>query len=157
MKRIHENRIFSNAILRSALRGDTSLKKKRRILLVDNDPRTSYIATLILKLNGYDVEYYADSLSMLSQLQSSNYDLILLSLASIKTNYLELYNNIRKKDAHVKICFMMDDSRHNNHDFDDNFVQSNKGDLNCCDFIYKPVNTNEILEIVGTHLEQQHK
>jgi DNA-binding NtrC family response regulator len=130
------------------------LKKKRRILLVDNDKRTSYIISLILKLNGYDVEYYADPKSMLSQLQSSAYDLILLSLTSIKTNYyVELYNQIRNKDAHVKICFMIDDSWHNNYYYDDNFIQSFKGDLKACDFVDKPVNTNEILEIVISHLE----
>jgi DNA-binding NtrC family response regulator len=133
------------------------LKKKRRILLVDNDQRTSYIISLILKLNGYDVEYYADSKSMLLQLQNSLYDLILVSLTSIETNYIELYNQIRNKDSHVKICFMMDDSWHNDYYYDDNFVQSFKGDLNSCDFVDKPVNTNEILKIVISHLEQQHK
>jgi DNA-binding NtrC family response regulator len=129
-------------------------KKKRRILLVDNDKRTSYIISLILKLNGYDVEYYADPKSMLSQLQGSMYDLILLSLPSVETNYyVELYNQIRNKDANVKICFMIDDRWHNHHYHDDNFVQSFKGDFNACDFVDKPVNTNEILEIVMTHLE----
>ncbi len=130
--------------------GTTFEEEKKNILLVDNDQRTSYIICLILKLNGYDVEYYADPKSMLSQLQSSMYDLILLSLTSIERNYLELYNQIRNKDAHVKICFMIeDDSWLNNYYFDDeNFVQSFKGDLNSCDFVYKPVNTNEILEIV---------
>ena len=134
------------------------LKKKRRILLVDNDQRSSYIICLILKLNGYDVEYYADPKSMLSQLQSSVYDLILLSLTSIETNYyLELYNQIRNKDAHVKICFMINDSRHNNYHSDDNFVRPSKGDLKACNFVDKPVNTNEILEIVISNLEHQHK
>ena len=103
------------------------------------------------------MEYYADPKSMLSQLQDSVYDLILLSLTSRETNYLELYNQIRNKDAHVKICFMMDDSWHNNYYYDDNFVQSFKGDFRSCDFVDKPVNTNEILEIVISHLEQQHK
>jgi DNA-binding response OmpR family regulator len=130
------------------------LKKKRRILLVDNDKRTSYIISLILKLNGYDVEYYPDPKSMLSQLQSSAYDLILLSLTSIETNYfLGLYRQIRNKDAHVKICFMIDGSWHNNYYYDDNFVQSFKGDLKACDFVDKPVNTSEILEIVISHLD----
>jgi DNA-binding NtrC family response regulator len=130
------------------------LKKKKRILLVDNDRRTSYIITLILKLNGYDVEYYADPKSMLSQLQGGVYDLILLSLTSIETNYyVGLYNQIRNKDAHVKICFMIDGSWHNNNYYDDNFVQSLKGDLKACDFVDKPVNTSEILEIVISHLE----
>jgi DNA-binding NtrC family response regulator len=129
-------------------------KKKRRILLVDNDKRTSYIISLILKLNGYEVEYYADPNSMLSQLQGSVYDLILLSLTTVETNYyVELYNQIRNKDANVKICFMIDDRRHNHYYHDDNFVQSFKGDFTACDFVDKPVNTNEILEIVITHLE----
>ena len=129
-------------------------KNKRRILLVDNDKRTSYIISLILKLNGYDVEYYADPKSMLSQLQGSVYDLILLSLTSIETNYyVGLYNQIRNKDAHVKICFMIDDRWHNHYYHNDNFVQSFKGDFKACDFVDKPVNTNEILEIVISHLE----
>jgi DNA-binding response OmpR family regulator len=129
-------------------------KKGRRILLVDNDKRTSYMISLILKLNGYDVEYYPDPKSMLSQLQGSAYDLILLSLASIDTNYcIELYNQIRNKDAQVKICFMIDDRSHNQYYYNDNFVQSLKGDFNACDFVDKPVNTNEILEIVISHLE----
>jgi DNA-binding NtrC family response regulator len=129
-------------------------KKKRRILLVDNDKRTSYIISLILKLNGYEVEYYADPNSMLSQLQGSVYDLILLSLTTVETNYyVELYNQIRNKDANVKICFMSEDRRHNHYYHDDNFVQSFKGDFTACDFVDKPVNTNEILEIVITHLE----
>jgi DNA-binding NtrC family response regulator len=128
--------------------------KRRRILLVDNDKRTSYIISLILKLNGYDVEYYADPKSMLSQLQGSVYDLILLSLASIERNYcVELYNQIRNKDAQVKICFMIDDRSHTHYYYDDNFVQSYKGDFKACDFVDKPVNTNEILEIVISHLE----
>ncbi len=133
------------------------LNKKRRILLVDNDQRTSYIISLILKLNGYDVGYYADTKSMLSQLQGSAYELILLSLTSVETNYLELYNQIRNKDACVKICFMMDNSCQNNYYCDESFVQSFKGDLNSCDFVEKPVNTDEILEIVISHLEQQDK
>jgi DNA-binding response OmpR family regulator len=129
-------------------------KKGRRILLVDNDKRTSYMISLILKLNGYYVEYYPDPKSMLSQLQGSVYDLILLSLASIETNYcIELYNQIRNKDAQVKICFMIDDRSHNQYYYNDNFVQSFKGDFNACDFVDKPVNTNEILEIVISHLE----
>lgn len=137
--------------------GASSLKKKRRILLIDNDPRSSYIISLILKLNGYDVEYYADPKAMLLQLHNRIYDLILLSLSSTKTKYLELYNQIRNKDAQVKICFMIDNSCDANYYHDNKFVQSFKEDLKSCDFVDKPVNTNEILEIVISHLEQQHK
>ena len=130
-------------------------KRRRRILLVDNDKRTSYMISLILKLNGYDVEYFPDSKSMLSQIQGNVYDLILISLVSIETNYcIDLYNQIRNKDAHVKICFMIDDKSHSQYHYNDNFMQSFKGDFNACDFVDKPVNTNEILEIVISHLER---
>ena len=133
------------------------LKGKRTILLVDNDQRTSYMISLILKLNGYNVEYYEDPKSVLSRLHSRMYDLILVSLTSIETNCIELYNQIRNKDAHVKICFMMDNNCHNKSYCDEEFVQLSRGDhLASCDFVDKPVNTNEILEIVTSHLEQQH-
>ncbi len=152
IKRRNRKEIFQNAIAYSGSVA-SPLKKKKRILLIDNDPRSAYMISLILKLNGYEVEFYADPKDMLLQLHNKAYDLILVSLSSTKTNYLELYNQIRNKDAHVKICFMMDDSWHNNYYYDDNFVQSFKGDFNACDFVDKPVNTNEILEIVISHLE----
>ena len=133
------------------------LKKKKRILLIDNDPRSAYIISLILKLNGYEVEFYADPNAMLLQLHSKAYHLILVSLSSIKTNYLELYNRIRNEDAQVKICFMIDDICYAHYYYDNKLVRSFKEDLKSCDFVYKPVNTNEILEIVISHLEHQHK
>ena len=133
------------------------LKKKKRILLIDNDPRSAYMISLILKLNGYEVEFYADPKAMLLQLHNKAYDLILVSLSTTKTNFLGLYNQIRNKDAQVKICFMLDDISYANYYYDNKFVQSFKEDLKSCDFVDKPVNTNEILEIVISHLEQQHK
>jgi DNA-binding NtrC family response regulator len=133
------------------------LKKKKRILLIDNDPRSAYMISLILKLNGYEVEFYADPKAMLLKLHNKAYDLILVSLSSTKTNYLELYNQIRNKDAQVKVCFMIDDICYANYYYDNKFVQSFKEDLKSCDFVDKPVNTNEILEIVISHLEQEHK
>ncbi len=109
-------------------------------------------------MNGHDVEYYPDPKSMLSQLQGSVYDLVLLSLVSIETNYYtELYNQIRDKDPRVKICFMINDRSHKHYYDYDNFVQSFKGDFKACDFVDKPVNTNEILEIVISQLEHSHK
>lgn len=134
------------------------LKKKKRILLIDNDPRSAYMISLILKLNGYEVEFYADPKAMLLQLHNKAHDLILVSLSSTKTNYLEFYNQIRNKDAQVKICFMIDDiCSANYYNYDNEFVQSFKEDLKSCDFVNKPVNTDEILEIVISHLEHQHK
>jgi DNA-binding NtrC family response regulator len=148
--------IFQNAIAYSGSVA-SPLKKKKRILLIDNDPRSAYMISLILKLNGYEVEFYADPKAMLLKLHNKAYDLILVSLSSTKTNYLELYNQIRNKDTQVKVCFMIDDICYANYYYDNKFVQSFKEDLKSCDFVDKPVNTNEILEIVISHLEQQHK
>jgi DNA-binding NtrC family response regulator len=148
--------IFQNAIAYSGSVA-SPLKKRKRILLIDDDSRSAYIISLILKLNGYEVEFYADPKAMLLQLHNKAYDLLLVSLSSTKTNYLELYNQIRNKDAQVNICFMIDDICYANYYYDNKFVQSFKEDLKSCDFVDKPVNTNEILKIVISHLEQQHK
>jgi len=127
-------------------------------LLIDKDQRSSYIISLILKLNGYNVEYYADAKSVLSRLRSRTYDLILLSLTSIETNYIELYHQIRHKDAEVKICFMTDNRWHDKIKDEQKFEQLSKGDrINPCVFVEKPVNANEILDIVASHLDQQHQ
>ena len=129
------------------------LNEKRTILFIDNDQRSSYIISLVLKLNGYDVDYHADPKPVLWQFHDGMYDLILLNLTSIETNYVELYNQIRSKDAQVKICFMMDSRFHNKTYHDEKWVQLSKREhLTSCDFVDKPVNTNEILEIVTSHL-----
>jgi DNA-binding NtrC family response regulator len=133
------------------------LNEKRTILLIDNDQRSSYIISLILKLNGYNVDYQVDPKPVLSHLHNRMYDLILLTLTSINTNYLELYNQIRNKDARVKICFMTDNKFHYKTHHDEKFDRlSKRNHLTSCDFVDKPVNTNEILEIVLSHLEQQY-
>ena len=52
---------------------------------------------------------------------------------------------------------MIDDICSANYYYDNEFVQSFKEDLKSCDFVDKPVNTDEILEIVISHLEHQYK
>ena len=151
IKRRNGKEIFQNAIAYSGSVA-SALKKRKRILLIDDDSRSAYIISLILKLNGYEVEFYADPKAMLLQLHNKAHDLILVSLSSTKTNYLELYNQIRNKDAQVNICFMIDDICYANNYYDNKFVQSFKEDLKSCDFVDKPVNTNEILKIVISHL-----
>jgi two-component system, OmpR family, response regulator ChvI len=80
--------------------------KKRRILLVDDEPDNSSIFRIALEDNGFDVDTFDDPTLALSAFKPDYYDLLILDIKMPKMNGYELYNEIRKIDDKVKICFI---------------------------------------------------
>jgi CheY-like chemotaxis protein len=77
-----------------------------RILIVDDEVDISTIYTLGLQDNGFIVDAFNDPLQALSDFKSGSYNLALLDYKMPNMNGLELYREIRKIDAKVKICFV---------------------------------------------------
>jgi DNA-binding response OmpR family regulator len=82
------------------------MSPKKRILLVDDDPNASYILSMILKLNDFDVIPYMDPEKALGDFGKELYDLLLLEVTMSKMNGFELYRKMREMDHHIKVCFM---------------------------------------------------
>jgi CheY-like chemotaxis protein len=76
-----------------------------RILIVDEVDITT-IYTLGLQDNGFIVDAFNDPLQALSDFKSGSYNLALLDYKMPNMNGLDLYREIRKIDAKVKICFV---------------------------------------------------
>jgi DNA-binding response OmpR family regulator len=66
--------------------------KKKKILLVDDDPDITTTFQLSLEDTGFfEVETYNDSTEALSNFQANSYDLVLLDIKMPKMSGFELY------------------------------------------------------------------
>src|SRR4051812_25554688 len=77
-----------------------------RILIVDDEVGITTIYTLGLQDNDFKVDAFNDPIQILSDLKNGSYNLALLDYKMPNMNGLELYREIRKVDAKVKICFV---------------------------------------------------
>jgi two-component system, OmpR family, response regulator ChvI len=83
-----------------------SILKKKKILLVDDEPDITSSLKIGLEDNGFAVDTFNDSVLALSNFQADMYDLILLDVKMPKINGFELYEKIREIDSKVKACFI---------------------------------------------------
>jgi len=74
--------------------------------LVDDDLKSFYILTMILKLRNYDVIPYLDPVGVLPDFENGAYDLLLILVEMVRMNGFELYKNVKNADRHAKVCFM---------------------------------------------------
>ena len=120
---------------------------KRKILLVDPKPASSYMITMILKLNHFDVVPYSDPELALSDFKKGVYDLILMVLDMKGMNGFELYKSMRQIDDKVSVCFMTDLRARHINEFRTSFP-----DFPSTSLVEKPVGTDDLLEILRLNL-----
>ena len=80
--------------------------KKKRIMFVNDDKDTTAVIKEGLSRYGYEVETFVDPNLALQNFKRSNYDLLLLDVLMRGLNGFELYNNMRKIDENIQICFI---------------------------------------------------
>jgi DNA-binding response OmpR family regulator len=80
--------------------------RSRKILIVDDEPDITSTFDMILQMNGFEVNSYNDPLLALSNFKPDLYGLALIDIRMPKMNGFELYNQIRKIDDKVKVCFI---------------------------------------------------
>jgi DNA-binding response OmpR family regulator len=61
--------------------------KKKRILVVDDEPDNCSIFTITLEDNGFDIDSYTNTLLALSAFKPNSYDLLVLDIKIPKMNY----------------------------------------------------------------------
>jgi DNA-binding response OmpR family regulator len=89
-------------------------KKTKRILFVDDEQDITFAIGIGLEDNGFVVDTFNDPLLALQSFKENDeknnnrksYDLAILDIKMPKMNGFELYNEIRKIDGKVKICFI---------------------------------------------------
>ena len=82
---------------------------KKRILLVDDEPDITFALSIGLEDNGFVVNAFNDPLLALQSFKDQkegSFALALIDIKMPKMNGFELYNEIRKIDDKVPICFI---------------------------------------------------
>ena len=75
-------------------------------MLVDDEPDITLALRLGLESQGFQVDAFNDATEALSNFRFGLYDLLLLDIKMPNMNGFELYNEMKKIDGKVKICFL---------------------------------------------------
>ena len=81
-------------------------KGEKTILLVDDEQDVLLVFQLILGQAGFKVYPYDNPLHALSNFKSGLYDLAILDIKMPKMDGFQLYEEIKKIDSSVKVCFI---------------------------------------------------
>ncbi|MBV9667876.1 MAG: response regulator [Nitrososphaeraceae archaeon] len=122
-------------------------KKKRRILLVDDEIDICIVYQIVLQDAGYECVSYTDSLKALQEFKSNYYDLILLDIKMPVLNGFELCKKIREFDKTIHIIFITASEA-----YYEKFRTQHFPDLRKINYIQKPIGNQELVQIVNTIL-----
>jgi DNA-binding response OmpR family regulator len=82
-------------------------EEKRRILVVDDEPDMTLLFKMALESDGsFTVSTFNDPVIALSNFKAGLYDLIILDIKMPKMDGFDLYQEIKKIDSQVRICFL---------------------------------------------------
>ena len=82
-------------------------KRKKRILVVDDEPDLTYTLKLGLENTGsFEVDAFNDPELALSAFKPGNYDFLLIDIRMPKMSGYDLYDKIKDIDGKVKSCFI---------------------------------------------------
>jgi DNA-binding response OmpR family regulator len=80
--------------------------KKKRVLIVDDEPDVTLVLKQVLDENGFEADSYDEPRLALNNFKANMYDLLLLDIKMPDINGLDLYQEMRKIDDKVKVCFL---------------------------------------------------
>ena len=123
-----------------------SRERKRKILVVDDEPDNASIFTMGLEDEGFEVDMFTDSPLALSMVQAGKkYDLLILDIQMPDMNGFDLYEEVKKIDNKVKVCFLTAFGEGYTEEFGRRFPSSSP-DVN---FIRKPIRVNDLVKKVN--------
>jgi DNA-binding response OmpR family regulator len=117
---------------------------QKRILVVDDEPDLTEVSRLALEYHGFKVDTFNDSEEVLSNFKPDYYDLVILDIKMPKMDGFELYDELKKKDSDVKICFLTASELY--------YKEFRKKEYNALDknlFIRKPIDNEGLLKEVN--------
>src|ERR671922_1975408 len=121
--------------------------KKKKILVVDDEPDNASIFTMGLEDWGFEVDTFTDPLLALSTFKAGKkkYDLLILDIKMPDMNGFELYEEIRKIDNKVKACFLTAFGEGYTEEFGRRFTSSSPN----VSFIRKPIRLDDLVKKVN--------
>ena len=126
---------------------------KRRLLIVDDEPDITLTLSSILEENGFEVVSFNHPLLALRSFKPRYYELVILDIKMPKMDGFELYRQIKRKDNHVKVCFLTAVSEFIEYEQYKKETYPKMGERY---FIAKPVSNDELIRRVNEMLSINH-
>lgn len=124
-----------------------SKEKKRKILVVDDEPDNASVFTMSLEDGGFEVDTFTDPLLALSTFKAGKkYELLILDIKMPNMNGFDLYDAIRKIDNKVKSLFLTAFGEGYTEEFERRFPSSLFSDIS---FIRKPIRMDDLVKKVN--------
>ena len=117
---------------------------QKRILIVDDEPDLTRLCSLALEYHKFTVDTFNDSKEALSNFKPDYYDLVILDIKMPKMDGFELYDELKKKDNGVKVCFLTASELY--------YEEFRKKEYHALDkrlFIRKPIDNEDLLKEVN--------
>ncbi|HZE77238.1 MAG TPA: response regulator [Nitrososphaeraceae archaeon] len=123
---------------------------KNRILIVDDESDTSLTLKVILENYNYIVDSFDDPIIALKNFKSGLYDLLILDIFMSQISGIKLYQEIRKIDQRVKVCFLTAGQMNLTG------LVNVSGDSDGSIIIPKPIANKELLNTVHAIINSRH-
>src|ERR671931_2937094 len=119
--------------------------RKKRILLVDDEPDICMVYQMVLEDAGYECISYTDPIKALKEFRIDYYDLILLDIKMPVLNGVELCKKIREIDKTIHMVFITASEA-----YYEKFRSQRFPELGKINYIQKPIGNEELVQIVNT-------
>jgi len=119
---------------------------RKRILLVDDAKTSIMMEQMILSRGTYDFLTAQDGLEAVDMAVRERPDLILMDIMMPKMDGLEACRQLKERDETKEIPIIMVTTRGEAESVEKGFKSG------CCDYVAKPINSNELLSKVRKHL-----
>jgi two-component system chemotaxis response regulator CheY len=121
-------------------------KNKPIVLIVDDEPVTQLMVTVMLQRSDFDVITANDGQDALKQLMSKDVDLVITDVNMPKMNGLALLNSLRSDGRYQNLPVIMFTAQ------GQRAVQSEAITKGATDFLTKPINSHKLTDLVSHHL-----
>jgi len=81
-------------------------KSIKRILIIDDEPDVILVLKQVLEANWFEADSYEDPRLALKNFRANMFDLLLLDIKMPDINGMDLYQEMRKIDDKIKVCFL---------------------------------------------------
>jgi DNA-binding response OmpR family regulator len=115
--------------------------KKKKILIVDDDPDICVTLRKIFEKNGFIADSFAEPVLALENFKAGLYDLVLLDIKMSQMDGFQLHQEMKKIDKEVKVCFLTATEM----DFKKFRKEKEFHVLNKERFLRKPIESKEII------------
>lgn len=128
-----------------------NLEAVKKILIVDDEPDVCEILKKVLEKNGFGADTFSDPLLALENFRPRSYDLLLLDIKMPEMDGFRLYQEMKKVDSSVKICFLTaSEMYYEQFRKEEGFDELNK-DL----FLRKPIENEELIKEIKRILDSE--